>query len=322
MRLSLNIYAMAHASGIFNPEGLTPHFQKAEDFLPMVHKVGFSSLELPLDYFFDSLDDIKFQNFIAAAQKDKIDIFPALENFDPKFLKTNLHHFQDIGWNTIRIKMPHLGETFYGGNRHLSYHFLNSLSSFSAALDDIDNDLGNAGVKVAIENHQDLDAHDLVMLCQKSSHGSRSITWDVGNSLSTQHTPKEFVEIAGNYISNIHFKDYHVISHPEGIALRRAVLGEGFIDLLQVSQDIKTLPQCQNVSMELAAHPDRICRIHNADYHQPEEMSDQSKLSFHRYIQTVMTEQPDQPSLSGEMLTKLELDQTLTSCHQLKRLFV
>ena len=66
---------MAHASGIFNPKGLTPHFQKAEDFLPMVHKAGLSSLELPLDYFFDSLDDIKFQNFIAAAQKDKIDIF-------------------------------------------------------------------------------------------------------------------------------------------------------------------------------------------------------------------------------------------------------
>ena len=63
--------------------------------------------------------------------------------------------------------MPHLGETFYGGNRHLSDHFLNSLSSFSTwALDDIDNDLSNAGVKVAIENHQDLDAYDLVMLCQ------------------------------------------------------------------------------------------------------------------------------------------------------------
>lgn len=322
MRMSLNIYAMAHASGIYNPEGKTPHFQQAEDFLPLVQQTGLDSLELPLDYFFDDVNTNKFQNFIVAAQEAGIQIFPALENFNPDFLTKNLDAMAKLGWKTIRIKMPHLGETFYGGNRHLSDHFKTSLSSFEASLNDIEDELANAGIKVAIENHQDLDAYDLLNLCTSASRGMRMITWDIGNSLSTQHTPDQFVKIAGQYIANIHFKNYQVITLPEGISLRRAPLGDGFIDLDQVANMINTLPRCENISMELAAHPDRICRINDQAYYCPEQMTSEDKKIFDGLVQSVITQNKTSPLLRGDDLTKLEIEQTLTSCNVLKSLFI
>lgn len=322
MRLSLNIYALAHAAGIYNPDGTTPYFQHAEDFLPLVRQTGFSSLELPLDYFFDDLSDDKFQDFITAATNAGIHIFPALEHYNPDYLCSNLAAMAAQGWTTIRIKMPHLGDTFYGGNRHLSDHFSTSLASFKTSLDGIESDLADAGVKIAIENHQDLDAYDLLDLCETAAHGMRRITWDIGNSLSTLHTPDQFIRIASQYIANIHFKDYQVVNMPEGIALRRTILGEGFIPLNHTAEQITALPQCENISMELAAHPDRICRICDQAYYHPQTMTPDDKKTFDQFVQSVMTENKAPLSLHGESLTKLEIEQTLTSCNVLKSLFI
>ncbi len=322
MRLSLNIYAMAYASGIYNPDGHVPYFQQPHDVLPFVKKVGLTSLELPLDYFFDRLDQDNFITFLDAAQDHGIAIFPAIENFDPSFLTTHLPQMTALGWTCIRIKMPHLGATFYGGNRHLSEHFTHSRTSFQTALDGIEDALADAGLMVAIENHQDLDAYDLVEICQSAQHGMRRITWDIGNSLSTRHTPAQFVDIAGEYISNIHLKDYKVISTNDGIALRRTVLGAGFIDPSETAQMINDLPACQHVSMELAAHPDRVCRIHDPSYHQHEHTTQDDAAIFNQFItQVAGQDHVGTGELMGDALTDAELAQAKASCEVMKRMF-
>jgi sugar phosphate isomerase/epimerase len=315
------MYAIAHAAGIYNPNRQRPHFSSAEAVLPLVEHTGLTSFELPLDYFFDDLDSLRFKDFITAANEKQISIFPALENFDPAFLKKNMSIMAKLGWQTIRIKMPHLGETFYGGNRHNSDHFSRSHMAFKDALNDIESDLADAGLKVAIENHQDLDAYDLVEICASAKHGMRCITWDVGNSLSTLHTPHQFIDIAGDYIANIHLKDYHVIAVPDGIALRRASLGEGFIPLADMAKRIKALVSCENVSMELAAHPDRVCRINDPSYYEHEKNTALDRKCFHDFIKEIII--PDNVKLTdkGDTMTKLEIDQTLVSCAVMKRMF-
>ena len=321
MRLSLNIYAMAYAAGIYNPDGHVPYFQSATDFLPFVEKVGLTTLELPLDYFFGRLDHDDFTSFMTAAHQRGIKIFPAIENFDTQFFKENLGHMSAYGWQNVRIKMPHLGDTFYGGNRHLSKHFNHSLASFKKALDAIEDDLAAAGVAVAIENHQDVDAYELLAICQSAKHGMRRITWDVGNSLSTYHTAEQFVQITGAYIANIHLKDYTINKMDEGIALRRSVLGEGFIDLDNMARLINTLPACANVSMELAAHPDRVCRIYDPSYHQNSLASDDDKAVFTQFINEKMVADTGATMLKGEKLTYAELIQTEVSCDLMRGMF-
>ena len=61
---------------------------------------------------------------------------------------------KQLGWDTVRIKMPHLGQTFYGGNRYCSDHFKKSLKSFSEGLHDIDKLLADSKMQVAIENRK------------------------------------------------------------------------------------------------------------------------------------------------------------------------
>ncbi len=322
MRLSLNTYSLAIAAGYYQVTNIAPTYKDPKSFIPLVKQAGFDSLELPLDYYFKSLNSDAFNLFLRQLEAAGIKLMPCIENFHFGYLMENIPHLARAKMNLVRIKMPHT-TTFYGGNRYKNKHFSIDLKRFSEDLDKLEPTLFTNNVSLAIENHQDLDVVDLVRICEASSNNKRFITWDVGNSLATMRTPVQFLDKAEKYIANIHFKDYVMRRSNSGIALVRSNLGEGILSGTCLPKRIQQLPNLVNVSMELAAHPDRIADIYDPEYPKFFEHTIEEKQVFLEFVEkysTALDKHEDCMSLSLNVEQR-EIRETLDSCLTLKALF-
>ena len=63
-------------------------------------------------------------------------------------------------------------------------------------------------IKLAIENHQDLDSHDLVKIFDKLNSDYVGVNFDVGNALATLEYPMGFAKRIVDKIILVNLKDY------------------------------------------------------------------------------------------------------------------
>jgi 3-oxoisoapionate decarboxylase len=103
----------------------------------------------------------------------------------------------------------------------------------SAALD--------AGVKIAIENHKDLQAWQtraLIEMCGRDFVGSYL---DTGNPVFVAEDPLTTLEELGPYAVTFHLRDSVVYEHPDGIAVQWVPLGKGTVDFKNLLARAATL---------------------------------------------------------------------------------
>lgn len=121
------------------------------------------------------------------------------------------------------------------------------------------------GLTLALENHQDATADDLLMLCE--SGGERvGVTFDVVNPLAVGEDPFAFARKLGPYIRNVHLKDYRVYATPAGYRLVRCALGEGVIDWQLMLSVLDAAASGAPRQIELAALYGRHIRLLEDDW--------------------------------------------------------
>ena len=119
-------------------------------------------------------------------------------------------------------------------------------------------------MRLAIENHQDATAEDLLALC---SVGPRiGVTFDVVNPLAVGEEPFDFARKLGSRIFNVHLKDYTIHPTASGYRLARAALGEGVIDWPAMVALVRGVAPTATWHIELAAIYARHIRIYEADW--------------------------------------------------------
>ncbi len=108
-------------------------------------------------------------------------------------------------------------------------------------------------LKIAIENHQDLDSFELKYIVEKVGKDVVGINFDIGNSLATCENPLMFAKRIAPYIINVHIKDYKLSSSRKGIVLNRCAIGKGDVDFKKTLDFI--IKKCPNASysVELGA---------------------------------------------------------------------
>jgi sugar phosphate isomerase/epimerase len=87
------------------------------------------------------------------------------------------------------------------------------------------------GVRLAIENHKDWRADDLVRIIQRANSPQIGVCVDTGNSIALLEEPHEVVEALASLAFTTHFKDMGVAEYPGGFLLSEVPLGKGFLDL-------------------------------------------------------------------------------------------
>ncbi len=88
----------------------------------------------------------------------------------------------------------------------------------------------DAGVKIALENHQDLQAWQMKVLIEGAGKDFVASCFDVGNPPPMLEDPLAALEILGPYVAVSHIRDSVVYETARGAAYQWLVLGDGMID--------------------------------------------------------------------------------------------
>jgi sugar phosphate isomerase/epimerase len=98
------------------------------------------------------------------------------------------------------------------------------------------------GVCLAVENHKDWRAEELIAILKKIGNDHVGICLDTGNSIALLEDPIEVVEALAPWAFTTHFKDMGLEEFRQGFFLAEVPLGTGMIDLPRV---VKTVRQAR-----------------------------------------------------------------------------
>jgi sugar phosphate isomerase/epimerase len=86
-------------------------------------------------------------------------------------------------------------------------------------------------MRLAVENHKDWRAAELIDLLKRLSSKHVGVCVDTGNSIALLEDPMEVVETYAPWAFSTHLKDMAVAEYDEGFLLAEVPLGTGFLDL-------------------------------------------------------------------------------------------
>lgn len=91
----------------------------------------------------------------------------------------------------------------------------------------------DAGVKIAIENHGDMQAWQVKALIEEAGRDFVGSCFDAGNPPVMLEDTLMALELLGPYVLTSHIRDSVVYEHPRGAAFQWVALGDGMIDFKQ-----------------------------------------------------------------------------------------
>src|SRR5690606_25602157 len=86
-------------------------------------------------------------------------------------------------------------------------------------------------VKLAVENHKDWRASELIDILDKLDSEWLGVTLDFGNSISLLEDPMDVVRTLAPRALSTHVKDMGVAEYEDGFLLSEVPLGQGLLDL-------------------------------------------------------------------------------------------
>ncbi len=90
------------------------------------------------------------------------------------------------------------------------------------------------GVRLAVENHKDWRADELLRILNQVGNDHVGVCLDTGNSIALLEDPMEVVEALAPRAFTTHFKDMALEEYKDGFLLSEVPLGTGVLDLPRV----------------------------------------------------------------------------------------
>jgi sugar phosphate isomerase/epimerase len=106
-------------------------------------------------------------------------------------------------------------------------------------------------VRMAVENHKDLQAPDLVELVKKLDSPFVGVCLDTGNSIALLETPQETLDLLAPLVFSTHIKDMGVAEYPDGFLLAEVPLGTGFLDLGNILATVRRARPDVRLNLEM-----------------------------------------------------------------------
>ncbi len=94
-------------------------------------------------------------------------------------------------------------------------------------------------VHLAVENHKDWRADELIRLLKQVGNDHVGVCLDTGNSIALLEDPMEVVLALAPFAFTTHFKDMALEEYRDGFLLSEVPLGEGILDLARVIQAVR-----------------------------------------------------------------------------------
>ncbi|QBD77691.1 sugar phosphate isomerase/epimerase [Ktedonosporobacter rubrisoli] len=257
-RIGLTMYGTIYSMGLAPASGRS--VMKPQQLMEQALASGLSGVELPIPV----LDEEEVPGIARYAREHRLFITLASNGYDPVKLTADLELGARLGASTVRTVVG--GAKIGGDRRPLAGRWLAFLEEVLQGLRTATTRAEQAGVNLAVENHQDLASEELLWLCETIASERFGITLDAGNPLATVEEPLDFARRVGKYIKNVHLKDYWIYLSAEGYRLVRSPLGQGVIDFPQLFEILAQLCPQATMSLELGALEARHIRALAPDY--------------------------------------------------------
>ncbi len=95
------------------------------------------------------------------------------------------------------------------------------------------------GVKLAVENHKDWRADELIAILKRAASDAVGVCVDTGNSIALLEDPMDVVAALSPWAFTTHFKDMGLEESRRGFLLAEVPLGTGILDLPRVVQILR-----------------------------------------------------------------------------------
>src|SRR5262245_47551918 len=152
-----------------------------------------------------------------------------------------------IGGTTIRM---HLTPVLEGARAKQGPKWQQMLDHARTTLNRESPKAADAGLDVAIENHQDLGSEELLAFAEEAG-SNVGIALDTGNPFAVAEDPVAFARRVAPRIIHVHLKDYVSQFTPEGFRLIRCAIGDGCVPLTEIADAIFRLKAEATRSVEV-----------------------------------------------------------------------
>jgi sugar phosphate isomerase/epimerase len=203
--LGLDSYSYHYAAPVWGSKPAAP--LTVEGYLERAADLGVDGLELADMRHFPSTDPAILEPLRARARDRGLYVELGTGGVDFDHLRQTLRLAKWFGTSVVRTFVS-IGRT-WGGQEH----YAAGLERVVAGLRRIAPVCDEAGVALAIENHQDLTAGELVELLDAVAHPLIGVCWDTGNSLGVLEHPLEGLELVADRVWTVHLKSYAVLPH-------------------------------------------------------------------------------------------------------------
>jgi len=262
LQIGLNPYGLAYTVGL---QGLgtpraNPQPSGLEGFIGIARGIDVRSIELDWRWLFAMSDEE------LRALRDRLSDIPRIVSYwlkqEPgETLERAIECAACVGARILRM---HLTPVLEGGRAALGPRWTAMVQHAREVVRRDAPRASDAGLIVAIENHQDFASDELVALAEEAGPNV-GITLDTGNPFSVAEDPIGFVERAAHRIRHLHLKDYVAQFTPEGYRLIRCATGSGCVPYQEI---LAHLPDADGMtaSIEIAALDARHIRVFTPEW--------------------------------------------------------
>lgn len=106
-------------------------------------------------------------------------------------------------------------------------------------------------MRLAVENHKDLPAADLITLIKKLDSPLVGVCLDTGNSVALLEHPEETARLLAPHTFTTHIKDMGLEEYASGFLLSEVPLGAGFLDLPKLVAMVRKHQPAARLNLEM-----------------------------------------------------------------------
>ncbi len=242
MKVGIGSYSVPWHIGIgeWMPEQPLQH----EGLLALAHELGVPVVQYCDNLPLDTLDEARLDSLHAQAQERGIALEIGTRGLDRERLQRCVRLAIRFGSPFVRVVVD-----------TPTYH--PSPEQLVADLRRLKPVFADAGVKIAIENHDRFPVQVLRKVIEEAGTDWAGICLDTANSLGTLQGPNEALDALCPYVLNLHVKDVRARreSHMLGFRIEGTPVGEGSVDVEGVVRRVRAANPRANVVIELWTPP-------------------------------------------------------------------
>ena len=225
-----------------------PGFTNALDLMKHCHQIGAAGVQVVVNNW--------TTDFAKEVQRtrEKLGMYVEGSAGVPKSA-ADLPRFEQDVKNAKEAGMQVVRTVCSSGRRYETYHsaeaFQQLQKSALASLQLAEPILRKHKMKLAVENHKDWRAPELVEMLRQLNSEWIGVTLDFGNSISLLEDPMEVIQTLAPFAFSTHVKDMALAEYTDGFLLSEVPLGKGILDLPKIISLCKKNNPNINFSLEM-----------------------------------------------------------------------